>query len=81
MIGAIFEQAKSSLDNDFILNHPDYDKLVKCIDTGSHHWLNFAMAEPAKVDLFRRGALAAVDFLQGFDWQGYQEIRRKLATI
>lgn len=81
MLSTIFEQAKNSLDDDFLMQNPDYEKLVKCIDTGAHDWLNFAMTTEAKVDLFRRGALAAIDFLKGFDWKAYKDVREKLAAI
>jgi NTE family protein len=67
------------LDDDFIQANPDYKHLVKMIDTGSHHWLNFTMKHEDKVDLFARGAQAAAEFLCTFDWAKYKTIRKGLA--
>ena len=80
LVGAIFDAARHTLDYDFIIRHPDYHHLVKMIDTGSHNWLDFAMAEEAKVDLFATGAEAAADFLCGFDWPAYKKLREDLAA-
>jgi NTE family protein len=50
------------------------------IDTGDHDWLNFTMDDKDKVDLFARGAEAAADFLCGFDWSKYKQIRKEIAA-
>ncbi len=80
LVGAIFDAARHTLDYDFILRNPDYHHLVKMIDTGSHNWLDFALPNEAKVDLFARGAEAAAEFLCGFDWEGYKKVRADLAS-
>lgn len=79
LAGAVFDSASHCLDYDFIIRHPDYRHLVTWIDTGEHHWLNFFMTDEDKADLFTRGALAAADFLESFDWEAYKELRAKLA--
>jgi NTE family protein len=79
LIGAVFNAARHTLDDDFIQANPDYKHLVKMIDTGSHHWLNFTMKHEDKVDLFARGAHAAAEFLCTFDWAKYKTIRKGLA--
>lgn len=79
LLGAVFDAARRTLDMDFIKTNPDYRHLVKMIDTGHHHWLNFTMKQDDKVDLFARGAKAAAEFLCGFDWSNYKAIRKGLA--
>ncbi|HWF61201.1 MAG TPA: patatin-like phospholipase family protein [Nitrospira sp.] len=79
LLGAVFDAARHTLDDDFIKANPDYKHLVKMIDTGSHHWLNFTMSHGDKIDLFARGAKAAAEFLCAFDWSKYKTIRKGLA--
>ena len=64
LLGAIFNAARHTLDFDFIVQNPDYRHLVAMIETGDHNWLNFAMMDEDKVDLFQRGAAEAAKFLQ-----------------
>jgi NTE family protein len=78
LLGAVFNAARHTLDVDFIKTNPDYRHLVKMIDTGHHHWLNFTMPHEDKVDLFARGAKAAAEFLCTFDWSKYKAIRKGL---
>jgi NTE family protein len=80
LLGAVFDSARHYADYDFILRHPDYKHLLGSIDTGEHNWLNFRMANDARIDLFTRGVQTAHDFLLKFDWAAYKEIRRALAT-
>ncbi|MEL6590617.1 MAG: patatin-like phospholipase family protein, partial [Bacteroidota bacterium] len=77
LIAASFNAARMMRDQDFILNNPEYRKLVAQVDIGEHNWLDFALTDEAKVDLFIRGAKAARDFLKGFDWKEYKGIRQK----
>jgi NTE family protein len=79
LVGAVFDSARHTLDYDFIAKHPDYNRLVAYVDTGRHFWLNFALSDEAKVDLFVRGVRAACDFLAGFNWPKYKELRRRIA--
>lgn len=79
LVSAIFDSARHCLDYDFIARNPDYRKLVTCIDTGEHNWLNFNMEPEDKVDLFKRGARAADHFLREFDWEEYKAIRKGIA--
>jgi NTE family protein len=79
LVSAIFNSARHCLDYDFIVRNPDYRKLVTCIDTDDHNWLNFDMKPEAKVDLFVKGARAADHFLREFNWEEYKDIRRGIA--
>ena len=75
---AIFNSARHVLDYQFLLKNKDYKKLIQKIDTGEHNWLNFSISDADKLDLFKRGALAANEFLRKFEWEKYKEIRREL---
>jgi NTE family protein len=75
---AIFDSARHSLDYDFIVNNPDYKRLVGYIDTDGFNWLDFSMSDQHKIDLFLRGVQAADRFLREFDWKEYKCIRGHL---
>lgn len=79
LLGAVFDAARHTLDFDFISRNPDYKHLVAMIDTGDHNWLDFTMADQAKLDLFARGAQAAAKFLCEFNWEKYKTIRKGIA--
>jgi len=76
---AVLNSARHCLDYDFLRRNPDYRHLIAWIDTGQHQWLNFDPTDEEKLDLFLRGARAAVAFLEGFDWAGYKAIRAEIA--
>jgi NTE family protein len=78
LFGAMFNSIRHLHDYDFILRNPDYKHLIQHINIGHHNWLNFALTDDDKKDLFARGAMAADRFLRKFDWNGYKEIRRKM---
>lgn len=79
LLSVIFDSARFNLDSDFIARNPDYRKLVSCIGTGNHNWLNFDLSDAEKIDLFKRGAEEAARFLGKFDWEEYKNIRRGIA--
>jgi NTE family protein len=78
LVIATFSTARHSLDNDYIENNRDYEKLVTYINTKRHNWLNFNMTEEEKISLFAEGAEAAGNFLNNFDWDEYKKIRESL---
>lgn len=78
VIGGAFNTARHAMDNEFIKKNPDYKRLVGYIDTGAISWLDFGMARETKLQLFRLGTEAAIDFLQNFDWADYKRVRRTL---
>src|ERR1043166_1445415 len=78
-LGSVFDSARHIHDFEFLLRNPDYKNIICAIDTGDHNWLNFHISDEEKLDLFRRGAKAAANFLIGFDWRNYKEIRKDLA--
>ncbi|MCB2219493.1 MAG: patatin-like phospholipase family protein [Bacteroidetes bacterium] len=81
LFGAMFNSLRHLHDYDFILRNPDYKLLIQKIDIGEHDWLNFAISDEAKKDLFVRGAQAAAEFLRKFDWIAYKQVRSQIKTI
>lgn len=75
---SIFNSARHVLDYTFILQNPDYEKLICRVNVGNHNWLNFSMSDEEKIDLFIGGAKSAVEFLIKFDWEGYKKIRENM---
>jgi len=78
LFGAMFNSSRHLHDYDFLLKNPDYSLLIEKIDIGEHNWLNFGITDQAKLDLFKRGAIAAERFLRQFDWLNYKKIREQL---
>ncbi len=76
LAGTMINAATKIRDRDFISQHPDFNQLVATIDIGDHDWLNFNIDDESKLDLFRRGARAAVEFLADFDWNEYKRKRQ-----
>jgi NTE family protein len=72
---AAFNAVRHALDGEFIARNPDFRQLVCVIDTSKQNWLNFDLTADDKVELFQRGAEAAVRFLRQFDWPRYQAMR------
>jgi len=80
LFGAMFNSIRHLHDYDFILKNPDYKNLIKHINIGHHNWLNFALTDTDKKDLFVRGARAANEFLRNFEWENYKEVRQQLKS-
>ena len=78
LFGAMFNASRHLHDYDFLLKNPDYSLLIEKIDIGDHNWLDFGITDEAKLDLFKRGAIAAERFLRQFDWNNYKKIREQL---
>jgi NTE family protein len=76
-VAALINTARHALDSSFIAENPEYARLVQVVDTADHDWLAFDMAPDEQADLFGRGVEAAVDFLEGFTWDDYLEVRRE----
>ena len=74
-----FNSARHCLDYEFIRKNPDFAQLMAYIDTADHDWLNFDLPDENKLDLFHRGAVSALSFLDRFDWSRYKDTRAKLA--
>lgn len=77
IIGSVFNTARFAQDDHFLRTNPDFKNLIGYIKTGDHNWLDFGLTNEAKIDLFIRGADAAAEFLKGFDWGKYKDMRGK----
>lgn len=72
---SFFSTLRFHFDRDFITKNRAYNFGVKLVDVKEHSWLNFFMDDEEKILLFRKGALAAADFLRKFDWEHYKAER------
>lgn len=79
LVTQTFNSARHCLDYEFIRKNPDFCQLVTYIDTADHDWLDFDTPDKDKLDLFKRGAVSALNFLDHFDWSRYKDTRAKLA--
>ena len=76
-LASLFSTIRFNFDRDFITKNRAYNFGVKLIDVKDHSWLNFFMKPEEKVELFKKGALAAAEFLKSFDWENYKAERLK----
>lgn len=74
---SLFSTIRFNFDRDFITKNRAFNYGVKNIDVQEHSWLNFFMKDEEKMILFRKGALAAAEFLKTFDWAQYKDERLK----
>jgi NTE family protein len=79
LLFGIFNSARHTLDYEFISENADYKHLVQWIPAQDYNWLDFNMSDKDKAGLFREGALAAFEFLNRFDWEGYKKMRSQMA--
>ena len=78
---SFFATLRFHFDRDFITKNRAYNFGVKLIDVKEHSWLNFFMKDDEKIALFRKGALAAADFLRQFNWEKYKNERSRNAEM
>ncbi len=75
-IGSMVSTMRHDSDNEFLINNPDYQKLICFIDADKNFkWLNFNMTPKRQQKLFLLGAQKAIHFLEKFDWPKYKELR------
>ena len=80
--GAMVSTMRQIHDYDFLLQNPDYNKLICRIDADSeYNWLNFNMTREEQIALFTLGAKKALEFLETFNWEEYKEIREQMPSI
>jgi len=78
--GAMISTMRQIHDYDFLLNNPDHSMLICRIDADrKFNWLDFNMKEKDQISLFNLGAEKAIEFLEGFDWKKYKQVRRSLS--
>ena len=77
-IGSMVSTMRHDADNDFLIQNPDFEKLICFIDADkSFNWLNFNMSDEKKKKLFLLGAARGLAFIKTFDWEAYKKIRAK----
>lgn len=75
-MGSMVNTMRHDSDNEFLLQNPDFRKLICFIDADKDfNWLNFKMSDEKKKKLFLLGAQKGLDFLKTFDWESYKKIR------
>ncbi len=75
--GAMISTMRQIYDYDFLLQNPDFSKLICMINANKKfNWLDFNISREEQLGLFRLGAAKALKFLNEFDWEGYKNIRR-----
>lgn len=80
-IGSLISTMRHDGDIEFLVSNPDFDKLICFIDADKDFkWLNFNMSEDRQKELFLLGAKKAITFIEGFDWEGYRELRGKITV-
>jgi NTE family protein len=62
-------------DKDFLMTHPEFQHLVRSVDTRKFNSLDFGMNLETKKKLFAEGAKTAIDQLKNFDWTVYLKSR------
>lgn len=71
--GNIINTLKGFNDKSFLTKHTFYTLYsIQNVDCSSSSWLNFFMKREEKEQLFNAGFLAALDFLNRFDWEKYK---------
>ncbi len=80
-IGSLISTLRSTTDKEFLNKNKAFSLGVKTVDLTGHNWLNFFLADEEKKELFKKGALAAIDFLLAFDWPDYKTQRLENAAV
>jgi NTE family protein len=74
---SIIASMKLSADKEFINKNKSYDMGIAYVEIGTTlSWLNFYMNHEEKKELFKKGAEAAIAFLDQFDWNKYKQERK-----
>jgi NTE family protein len=75
-VGSMISTMRHDADNEFLLQNPDFRKLICFIDADKEfNWLNFKMDPEKKKQLFLLGAKKGLEFIKSFDWEAYKKVR------
>ncbi len=80
-IGSLIATLRSTTDKEFLNKYKAFSLGVKTVDVTGHSWLNFFLDDKEKMELFKKGAQAAIDFLLAFDWPDYKKQRLENASV
>ncbi|KQR93636.1 patatin [Chryseobacterium sp. Leaf180] len=79
-VGNIIGTLRGFNDKSFLTKYAFYNNFsIKTVNCGTSNWLNFFMKKEEKEQLFNAGFVAALDFLNGFDWSKYKCERMMVA--
>ncbi len=75
-IASMISTMRFDADNEFLIQNPDFEKLICFIDADKDfNWLNFKMSDEKKKQLFLLGARKALLFIKQFNWTEYKNLR------
>ena len=74
-IGRLFNTIRYYYDRDFLEKDYVFKRGIGAIPLFGINWLNFFLSDEQKLAMFRKGALAATEFLLNFDWPEYRRLR------
>ncbi|HKJ80093.1 MAG TPA: patatin-like phospholipase family protein [Prolixibacteraceae bacterium] len=81
-MGSMISTMRHDADNEFLIQNPDFDKLICYIDADQDfNWLNFKMSDEKKKQLFLLGAQKALIFIKNFDWEKYKKLRNLKSEV
>ncbi|PZF74361.1 patatin-like phospholipase family protein [Taibaiella soli] len=75
-VGRMFNTVRFYYDKDFSLKNKMMNLGVGKVPVSEYNWLNFFLNNEQKIDLFAKGAEAATQFLESFDWEEYKGKRQ-----
>jgi NTE family protein len=79
-VGNIIGTLRGFNDKSFLTKYAFYNNFsIKTVNCGTSNWLNFFMKKDEKEQLYNAGFLAALDFLNQFDWAKYKCERMMVA--
>lgn len=80
-INSLINTIRSTTDKEFLNKYKAFSLGVQTVDLTGHSWLNFFIDQEEKKQLFRKGAEAAISFLQNFNWENYKKERFQNAQL
>ncbi|MFW5831606.1 MAG: patatin-like phospholipase family protein [Prolixibacteraceae bacterium] len=81
-VGSMVSTMRHDADNEFLIQNPDFEKLICFIDADKDfNWLNFKMSDEKKKKLFLLGAQKALIFIKNFDWMRYKKLREVKSEV
>lgn len=77
-MGKMLNTMRGYYDKDFVLKNKVYERGVGSVKLNEFNWLNFFLTDKDKIAMFVKGAKAATEFLETFDWAEYKKERAKV---
>ncbi len=76
--GRMLATLRGFYDKDFLVQNKVYNRGIGTISLVEFNWLNFFLTEEDKKTMFARGAKAAADFLNEFNWEEYKQKQKDM---